>query len=333
MYVSLLLDVEDIVAPEADDITREVAAILSDEGITATFCVVGERVRQWVRRGRHDVIAALSRHDIGTHTDLHSVHPTVVEYLCGLDWDSGVSEAIRREAPAVHAIHCAFGRLPSCWGGPGNTWGPQINEAMVALDVPAQVYAHTRVPGSDVHAFCGLTCYPAGHYAGDGEYHMPDRWRANLARLRQNLLDGQARGRRWAEVFMGHPSRILHREFWDGPNFLHGASPEPSRWRAPARKTEADLVTALASFRATAAMLRDMPGITLRTIGEMNALAAESRAEPPTPEQVEAVTPEIERRVRSMAGWPVLPPDTDLDSIVRHTLRRLDTLRRIELPA
>src|SRR5579871_3388027 len=122
MYVTLFMDVEDLVAPEADDIAGTCADILSEEGVQATLCVVGEKARLLAQRGREDVIAALSRHDIGVHTDLHSIHPTIAEYLADKGWEDGVEEALRRERPGVEAIRDVFHVMPSCWGGPGNTW-------------------------------------------------------------------------------------------------------------------------------------------------------------------------------------------------------------------
>lgn len=331
MYITLLLDVEDIITPEADDIARDVAAILSDEGVCATFCVVGERVRQCVSRGRADVIDALARHDVGTHTDLHSVHPTIVEYLAPVPFDEGVEEALRRERPAVRAIEQVFGVTPSCWGGPGNTWGPQINEAMARLGVPAIVYAHTRVPDGDIHRYCGTLCYPAGHYAGDGDYHDDAKWERNIARLQDELRKDRDRGLQWSEVFLGHPSRILHEEFWDGQNFSLGNQPELEAYVLPRRKSDSDLERALGNLRTTVQVLRDMPGIEMRTIRQMNALAAGGETRALTHDEIELVRPAIQANVRAMAGWVILPPDTNVEPIWRQTDERLNTLERVVL--
>ncbi len=331
MLVSLLLDVEDIVTTEADDITLEVARILTQEGVQATFCVVGERVRQWQARGRADVIEALSAHDIGTHTDYHSVHPTVVEYIGSSDWDTGVAEATRREEPAIRAIQEAFGELPSCWGGPGNTWAPQISAAVVGLGCPSVVYAHTRVPRGDVHKFCGAISYPAGYHAGDSQYHLTDQWSANLGNLLARLEADAAAGCAWREVFLGHPSRILHEEFWDGPNYAHGANPSLDECVAPRRKSDADLRAALDNLRKTAHAIRDMPGIEVATIREVNARALSSPCEPLTADEIAEVAPQIDANIRAMADWVILPLDADVTAIRRHTLERLGTLERIKL--
>src|SRR5579871_1920484 len=158
------MDVEDLVAEEADDIAKTCAEILLEEEVRATLCVVGEKARLLQQRGRGDVIAALKAHDLGIHTNLHSVHPTIAEFLGDKGWDDGVEEALRRETAGVQAIKEVFGVSPSCWGGPGNTWGPQICEAMRQLGVPAFVYAYSGVPGGSVHRFAGLLAYPNGRY-------------------------------------------------------------------------------------------------------------------------------------------------------------------------
>ena len=49
------------------------------------------------RRKRADVIKALKSHEIGYHSNYHSVQPTPAQYLDGMGWDEGVEEFDRRE--------------------------------------------------------------------------------------------------------------------------------------------------------------------------------------------------------------------------------------------
>jgi hypothetical protein len=331
MHISLLFDVEDVISPEADNVTRSAADIVADEGARATFCVVGERARQWDERGRPDVVQALSRHDVGSHTTGHSIHPTVLEYLAGKGWEDGVEEARRREQPGVEALLRAFGSLPSCWGGPGNTWGPQVNEAMARLGVPAIVYAHTRVPGGDVHRFCGTLCYPGGCSMRDGEYHRPAAWEADLERLLGELDRRRGAGVQWTEVFLGHPSRILHEEFWDGPSFSGGRVVSRDAWIAPRRKNDTDLAIALGNLRRTVRTLAALPGIRIRTIREMNGLFASAREERLAPQELRQIEPVILGNLEAMGRWPILPDGLDLSGVRDLTRSRLDTLRRLRL--
>src|SRR5262249_17358129 len=150
-----------------------------------------------------------------------------------------------------------------CWGGPGNTWGPQICEAMRQLGVPAFVYAHTAVPGGGVHRFGGILAYPGGRSLNDGAYHDHAQAQEKRNRLAQQLQQDAAAGLFWQEVFRGHPTRILHTEFWDAPNFAFGANPPRDAWQPVRRKSQADLDRALINFREAICMIRALPELHL----------------------------------------------------------------------
>ena len=68
-FVSIWLDTEDFVDPRADDAALRLASILTELDAPSTFKIVGEKVRVLERRGRDDVIDALSKHDIGYHSN------------------------------------------------------------------------------------------------------------------------------------------------------------------------------------------------------------------------------------------------------------------------
>ncbi|HEY7030823.1 MAG TPA: hypothetical protein VH482_05830 [Thermomicrobiales bacterium] len=332
MYLTFLLDVEDFVSPEADEIAKVVAELLSEEGVPVTLCIVGERARQWRARQRTDVIAAIGRHDVGFHTDLHSIHPTVVEYLVDTDWENGVAEAERREEPGVRAVREVFGVMPSCWAVPGRAWAPQIHGAMLRLGVPAVVYSPTRVPHGDVHRFCGLLTYPLGRSMQDALYHDTPAWERRMAELSAELQSDRRAGVQWAQVFLGHPSRILHEEYWDLPSFRGGQNPPPAEWVRPRRKSDADLEIALANLRRTVRRVAALPGCEPATIRQMNARFADAVVEPLTEEERAQIAPEIDRAVAGIGGWPVLPPTFDAGPLRAMTAAQLSTLRRLRLP-
>jgi len=328
MFVTALMDVEDLVAPESDDIARKCAEILSEEGVAATLCVVGEKARLLRQRGRDDVIDALRRHDIGLHTDFHSVPPTIAAAMAVRDWEDGITEAMRSEGPGAAAIESVFGSVPSCWGGPGNTWGPQVCAAIRTLGIPAFVYAHTQVPGGGVHRFAGCLAYPNGPSVSDTNYQEDATAEQDRERLADRLKTAAAAGSAWQQVFLGHPTRILHEEFWDAPNFLGGANPPRSAWRPARQKSPADLQRALDNFRRAARMLRSLPGIEMRTIRQMNAHFEGAAGSALTAQQQAEVWPGIERNLADMKGWPILPPDFDAANILNLTRARLNTLEQ-----
>ena len=136
VYVVLWFDTEDYLEPAADGAALRIAKDLTAEGVHATFKVVGEKARALEKRGRRDVIAALSQHAIGYHSNWHSVHPSPSEYLVHLGLLEGAEEFERREASGIADVKRIFGTQPLCYGQPGNSWGPQSNLALRKLGVP-----------------------------------------------------------------------------------------------------------------------------------------------------------------------------------------------------
>src|SRR5262249_26510444 len=82
--VILWFDTEDYILPASDDAALHVADFLTGDGVRATFKVVGEKARTLERRQRTDVIAALQKHEIGFHSNYHSVQPSPAMYLADL---------------------------------------------------------------------------------------------------------------------------------------------------------------------------------------------------------------------------------------------------------
>src|SRR5439155_17216619 len=120
--VILWFDTEDYLLPADDDATKRLCEMLTQRDIRATFKLVGEKARVLERRGRQDVIAALKKHEIGYHSDYHSVQPSPAMYLSNLGWDEGVAEFDRREKPGRDDVQRIFGVPPSCYGQPGSSW-------------------------------------------------------------------------------------------------------------------------------------------------------------------------------------------------------------------
>src|SRR5262245_329167 len=87
VYVVLWFDTEDYMLPASDDAALWLADFLTKQKIRGTFKVVGEKARVLAARKRDDVIAALKKHEIGYHSNFHSVHPTPAMYLSNLGWD------------------------------------------------------------------------------------------------------------------------------------------------------------------------------------------------------------------------------------------------------
>src|SRR6476646_3990437 len=151
VYVILWFDTEDYIEPAADDAALRIANDLEAAGVRATFKVVGEKARVLEQRGRKDVIAALSRHAIGYHSNWHSVHPAPAEYLRHLGFLEGAQEFERREAAGLADVKRIFGTQPLCYGQPGSSWGPQSNPALRRLGIPVYLDEGDQVGLNEQH--------------------------------------------------------------------------------------------------------------------------------------------------------------------------------------
>lgn len=104
-------DVEDYVEPQSDAALKGLLEAFEANGVQATWKLVGEKARALERRGRSDIIRLIQRQDIGYHTDYHSRHPVLAEYLeLSLYVPDTIRKAPRQTAPA--------GRFLSALRGP-----------------------------------------------------------------------------------------------------------------------------------------------------------------------------------------------------------------------
>src|SRR5262249_59773555 len=165
VYIVLWFDTEDYILPQSDDAALRVAELLARLKIRATFKVVGEKARTLERRGRWDVINALKRHEIGFHSNWHSVQPSPAMYLSDLGWDDGVAEFDRREGPGRDDVQRVFGVAPSCYGQPGSSWGPQVYGALRkwGMEVYLDSGSHVRLGGKPYYYGGALNLYHLEH--------------------------------------------------------------------------------------------------------------------------------------------------------------------------
>jgi hypothetical protein len=265
VYVVLWFDTEDYILPASDDAALRLADWLSKEGVRATFKVVGEKARTLERRGRQDVIDALKKHEIGYHSNFHSTQPSPAMYLGALGWDEGVAEFDRREGPGVQDVKRIFGQMPSCYGQPGSSWGPQSFGAMRQWGM--RVYldggSHVGLDGRP-HYYDGiLTLYKLTHTlradlkAPEALKQAEDRFAA----ARQKLL---AEGGGIVSIYY-HPCEFVHREFWDGVNFRRGANPPREQWKLPPTKTPEESRAAFETFEDYIRFIKRFPEVQFIT--------------------------------------------------------------------
>ena len=270
VYVLIWFDTEDYILPQSDDAAKRLAAFLTQQGIQATFKVVGEKARVLDKRGRRDVIGALSQHEIGYHTNYHSQHPTVAEYESTLDWETGAEEFDRRERSGYDAVRRVFGKAPTCYGQPGSSWAPQVFPILLKWGIHVYLDEVSQV---------GLKGRPFW-YDGvlnifntqEGEQLRPNNDWSNLSEAEAKFQDFYFRmtSKREGGVISlyFHPCEFVHKEFWDGVNFANGANPPRSEWKVPPTKSPAESEKAFKYFEDLVTFMKSFPKVQFITASQ-----------------------------------------------------------------
>jgi hypothetical protein len=278
VYVLLWFDTEDYLLPADDDAAMRLANFLTEQRIRATFKVVGEKARTLERRGRRDVIAALSKHEIGYHANWHSVQPTPALFLAHLGWADGVAEFDRRERPGFDDVARIFGTTPTCYGQPGSSWGPQSFGAIKQWGMQVYLDAGSHVRLDDrPHYYCGvLTLYRLAHTLRvdlDGKDTRTAE--ARFVQARQSLLD---EGGGVVSIYY-HPCEFVHKEFWDSVNFRGGANPPREKWKPPTQATPEESQLAYQTFESYIRFIQRFDDVQFITASEAARVYSDRAAE------------------------------------------------------
>jgi hypothetical protein len=278
------------------------------------------------------VIAAVAQHDVGLHTDHHSIHPTASEYLADKNWDDGVAEARRQEGPAADDLARLFGQFPSSWATSGSSWAPQIPAATRRLGIPANIYSHAQAGGSGACWFAGQLCYGEyfGIQGGESTYCDDAAFEAALPDLLARVAEAGRSGLSCMGLFAGHPTRLRYTVFWDALNFFRGQNTPPAEYTFAPRHTDAEYASALANLRRMVAAVRGLPGVEIISTRRLNRLFAEEGG----PVAWASLRPLAEAVLASegiAAGYPlaqaapsVVSAATALDLLARAVLRLAD---------
>lgn len=281
VYVVLWFDTEDYIEPAADDAALRLASDLTAQGVRATFKVVGEKARTLERRGRWDVVRALALHDIGYHSDNHSIPPTPAVYLSDLGFLEGAEEFERREGAGVADVRRVLGAAPSCYGQPGSSWGPQCYPALRRMGIPVYLDEGSQVGLDEQPFWYGglLHVFNLGRFVLRASLEPGARPEADFAAFDKASAELARRGGGLLSVYY-HPTEFVTTEFWDAVNFSHGLWRAPGEWRRPHLRARADAERCYAVLRAYVEHARSVPGVRFVTARELLQLYASPAAPP-----------------------------------------------------
>jgi hypothetical protein len=328
VYVILWLDTEDYILPASDDAAKRLAEWLTAEKIRATFKVVGEKARTLERRGREDVIASLKKHEIGYHSNWHSVPPTPAQYLNELGWDEGVAEFDRRERPGFDDVTRIFGQKPTCYGQPGSSWAPQSFGALKNWGVPVYLDGggHVDLDNKPLY-FCGLL-----------KLYKIDIIRTrlggadDLAQTQERFAVAQKRLRDEGGGIISiiyHPCEFVHKEFWDGVNFRGGANPPREEWKLPRQKSADETESAFRNFKDYMRFIRRFEDVQFITASEAATIwRDEARTHRFTPDEIRTIAANVGNEANyQRRGSVTLSAAEVLELLVQWLNRRFEGAR------
>ena len=273
IYHLLWFDTEDYVEPSADDAALRLADELTRRGVRATFKIVGEKARVLERRNRADVIRSLARHDIGYHSDNHSIPPAPAAYLEKLGLLDGAAEFERRESPGFRDLQRIFGVTPSCYGQPGNSWAPQSNPALRRMGIRVYMDDGKQVGLDDQPFWYGglLYIFNLGPNTIRADINDASKMSETLRRYDSIVAALRLKGGGVIQTYY-HPTEFVTTEFWDGVNFRHGANPEQTDWKKPKLRTHESSEQAYRLFLEFVDHARAQPGVRFITAGDARQL-------------------------------------------------------------
>jgi hypothetical protein len=264
-YTLLWFDVEDYVEPQSDDALKGLIEAFEANGVQGTWKLVGEKARVLEQRGRTDIIRLLQRQDIGYHTDFHSRHPVLAEYLNQMGWEDGIRELVRREAPGYADLVRICGPA-STFGQAGGSWAPQIAPLMRELDIPLFMdeASHLGLDG-DPFWYCGVL-----HVNRLGDFCT----RMQFTKGEEGLEEGNRAFddiRQRLDVENGlisiyyHPCEFSTKGFWDGANFARGANPPRAEWKSPPLRSQTEMRDCLDLFSRYLSHIVSQPNVEVIT--------------------------------------------------------------------
>ena len=225
--------VDDFITPAADDAAMEIARIMTRRGVRGCFHVVGENARVFRARGRRDVVEALQAHEIGFHSNLHSIAPFPVEEMEKLDWEGGVRSFVEAELPGIRDVAEVFGRWPTYYTHV-ISHAPQTLYGAALLGMRA--VGMGTVSEWPVMRYCGNLLVTA-EVRAEPPITVPDDDPTLTARMDTAFekLSALAVGRdpRYPIRAFAHANKFVTWQHFDVVNFLEGRTPPRSEWRLP----------------------------------------------------------------------------------------------------
>ena len=279
-------DTEDYTADYPNDAIRDLANLLTEEGVIGQFYVVGYLAQRLQHFGRTDVIKALKPHIIGSQSLYHSRHPALCEYTDIPDAELAYRRAMREEAECVGMLKSVFDlEHVDAFCPPGNSVSYAAMEAYV--DLGMRFYVAGGSWGYDMDGFAtGVTGMAPSRGTPLGlwyfnMYQIP-YLHSRTFYLEQMLIPpspepdykavlDKLAGLGYCGFYM-HPNQAVCLRFWDDLNYREGKNARPwGEWIVSPRRRSEDTETIYRRLREFIRAIRADSRFRITNLREIGA--------------------------------------------------------------
>ena len=238
--VLLWFDVEDYVTLQSDDALLLLLDMLNARGVRAVLKFVGEKARVLKERGRTDILDKIADHEIGYHTNMHSEHPTVSEFLEPFGFRDGAYEFEKREGSGLEDVEAITSKHSVIYGQPGRAWAPQVFPVIRKWSMPAYVTTIKRVTVNKKPFWYGGILNMANL---DGQLRMEfiEDGVEEAKKKFDNFCDGIPASETAFVSIYYHPCEFATTEFWDACNFGRGLNTPREKWKGAPLRTKDEM--------------------------------------------------------------------------------------------
>ncbi len=237
IFAYVWFDVEDYVTPESNDPPLQAIRILKKYNVPVTIKLVAEKVRFMKEQKRQDVIAAIKDYcDIGYHTDAHSQHPLIYQYIANMDVLKGSKEINKRERRGLQELRNTFGVTPVCFGHAGTQWAPHYYPFLKKAGIRVYLDATDIVNINDSpYWYCGmlsLNNQTKNLIRFDRTFETPDG-NGKLRKKFESIHDRLEKKGGGAISILWHPHTGINKVYWDTLNFANGKNTPKGKYVLP----------------------------------------------------------------------------------------------------
>lgn len=268
MRISISYDVEDYISPPEvgnDDLLKMLADTMTEHGLQGCFFLIGEKLRCMRDRGRDDVIAALAKHQVGSHVNMGSIHPTVTERMSTADWSDGMARIAADDVAALEEFSEILGVEAFGFRRHGGSYAPQF---IAALGRAGHSFANSpsELPNHHITWYCNAINFRPAFISYQNHYFDKDVFIAREAEFKEILAEYKDAD--WIEVFHSHPYMIKMNKSLCR-NYYGGIFTPPEKWLQAEVKPEYDDAALRENFAWHCQKLRDDPDVEVCTMSDL----------------------------------------------------------------